>query len=316
MENIINETIKNSKTKLLTLKDDVLKTYSEDERYKNVIIYVCGSLARNEMVTSSDLDLFFIDLDEETIGSNINKYDFFSKMYAINKKNHFKDPSKKGYYWSLIPQKNLLDIGSREEDFNNSFTARMLLLLESKPLLNEKNYEILIRTVIDKYFEEYEDHSEDFYPLFLMNDILRYWYTLTLNYEYRRDSNDDKNKRYWKRMKLKYARLLTCFSFISCLCSCQASKDNVIHFIHLTPFERLDYLTNNFPELLEIVSEIKSEYAYFIKLHDKKHDWWESEENKKEAFSRAEEFHSLLIHKLLKRIVEKNPTLQSKIDMF
>ena len=315
MEELIKNTIIKSQEKLKLLKDSITETYN-NEKYNKIIVYVCGSLARNEMVESSDLDLFFIDINEKPQSSNLEKYTFFSKMYEINKSNHFQDPSKQGYYWDFIPQNNLLDIGSREEDFNNSFTARMLLILESKPLLNETNYEELLNMILDKYFEDYNEHSEDFYPLFLMNDILRYWYTLTLNYEYRKDPNDNKTKRYWKRLKLKYARLLTCFSFIACLCSGAVSKNEVLRFIHYTRFERLDYLAEKFSELLEIVIDIKQEYAYFIQLHSENSQWWEDETNKKTAFSHAENFHSLLIHQLLKKVVEKNPTLQNKIDMF
>lgn len=314
MESIIEKTIINSKDKLTSLKSSLATVY--DNKYKNVVVYVCGSLARYEMVESSDLDLFFITNDKKILSSNLNKYTFFSKMYEISKNNNFEDPSKEGYYWEFIPQCNLLDIGSREEDFNNSFTARMLLILESKPLLNENKYENLLSIVLDKYFEEYSNHSGDFYPLFLMNDILRYWYTLTLNYEYRRDPSDSKNKRYWKRLKLKYARLLTCFSFVACLCSESTTKEDVIKFVHLTPFERLNYLTTIHPELSNIVVEIQREYAYYINLHSQNDTWWNDENNKEDAFKHAESFHSLLIHNLLKKVVEKNPSLQNKIDMF
>jgi|GEM_PF-3226726 len=315
MEDCIKKVIADSKNKIDALKKDVDSVYF-DGRYNNIIIYVCGSLARQEMVDTSDLDLFFIALNDQMVSSNIDKYNFFSLMYDINKKNGFKEPSKNGYYWRFTPKENLLDIGSQEEDYNNSFTARMLLILESKPLWNNDEYDNLLSIVVGKYFEEFDSHSDNFYPLFLMNDILRYWYTLTINYEYRRDPSDDKNKRYWKRLKLKYARLLTCFSFVACLCSGPTNQHDVIEFVHYTPFERLDYLANRFSDLKDVISHIKNEYTYYIELHYKDRDWLEYDENKKQAFERADLFHSLLIHDFLRNIVEKNPTIKNKIDMF
>ena len=86
MESIIEKTIINSKDKLTSLKSSLATVY--DNKYKNVVVYVCGSLARYEMVESSDLDLFFITNDKKILSSNLNKYTFFSKMYEISKNNN------------------------------------------------------------------------------------------------------------------------------------------------------------------------------------------------------------------------------------
>ncbi len=289
--------------------------------HKYICIYACGSLGRYEMSEGSDLDLFFIITNSENGKcyefTNLEKYCFFSQMNKINEDLGFPPPSKGGMYWDFISEEDLIDIGSRKEDYNNSLTARALLLLESKPLLNKEIYDRLLDKIIDVYFADYKDHQQDFYPMFLMNDILRYWYTLTLNYEYRRDNNDKVNKRYWKRLKLKFSRLLTCFSLLACLYKKSIGPQDVKRYVKMTPFERLHEIALKDKEVANIVSEIEDEYEWFLNLKvSDDEDWWNDDKNKAEALSHADKFHDLFIHKLMKYISTKNSVLQLKMDMY
>lgn len=310
-----------SEKKIEVIKANIKEKCFERINKENVCIYVCGSLGRLEMTVNSDLDLFFISLNDENnkvrnISSNINKYLFFSELYRINNKLKYEDPSREGLYWDFISKKNLLDIGSNIEDYNNGFTARMLLILESKPIINEDAYNKLAIEIIDKYFKDYIYHKKDFYPLFLMNDILRYWYTLTLNYEYGRDSNDDENKKNWRRLKLKYARLITCFSMIACLYKKEITPGYVIDCIYKTPFERLDMLSSCVEGVKEIVAEIVQEYKWFLSLRKQRPQWWDIGSNKSDAYENADHFHKLVIHKFMRLISNTNHDLQKKVDIY
>lgn len=69
-------------------------------------------------------------------------------------------------------------LGSPNDDSLNAFTARMLLLLESRPCTTEGVYERLLERIIGFYYRDFEDHADDFLPVFLVNDILRFWRTL------------------------------------------------------------------------------------------------------------------------------------------
>lgn len=286
----------------------------------NICVYACGSLGRYEATEKSDLDLFFIlmndERDEERIINNISKYVFFGKLYEINKEMGFKEPSKGGLYWEFISEKKLLDIGSQEEDYNNSFTARMLMILESKPLFNDQKYIELRKRIIEKYFEDYQDHNKPFYPLYLMNDILRYWYTLTLNYEYRRDANDDTNKKYWRRLKLKYARLFTCFSMLMCLFKKDINVDDVVFFSSITPFERIEYLSNIYDEVRDghFYDSLSRQYEWFLDLRNETSDWWDIDSNKTIAIEKADRFH-LTIKNMFAEIAKYNPQLADRMDI-
>lgn len=321
----MNKTImQNAREKSLDIlgeiREKMFKTFPlEDERYKNICVYACGSLGRLEMTQNSDLDLFFISLNDSKVDpmeKNINKYIFFSKLYEINHTMKFPDPSKEGEYWSFINKTDFLDIGSRKEDFNNSFTARLLFILESKPIYNERIYNQLLEETVSKYFVDYQDHQDEFYPLFLMNDILRYWYTLTLNYEYRRDNKDSVNKKNWKRLKLKYARLITCFSMLACLYHKNVTPDYVIDCIKMTPIERMNKSALENERISRVVEEIKTEYEWFLSLRQKMDNGFDEKEQRKSAFLRAEKFHELIVHRLMGELSKDYPKLKSKTDTF
>lgn len=306
-----------SKRKLEELQKETSISFTSkdfDETFlDNICVYACGSLARCELVENSDLDLFFIN-DECLVITNINKYRFFSKLYDINDKCGFQKPSKCGGFWEFISKKDLLDIGSRNEDYNNSLTARLLLILESRPVINETLYNKIVEKTVDLYFKDYEEHKEDFVPMYLINDILRYWYTLALNYEFRRDKKDNNQDKHWKRLKLKYPRLLTCYSTIACLFKKAITPANVIEIINKTPIERLEYIVSMTNEASDIVSEIKKEYDWMLSLKKYDSSWWDNEDNKKEAYEKADRFHDLLVHQLIEKVSEYNCELKKKLD--
>ena len=317
------KSIKSESQKRLSLLISKLKgEYPKEDAFcKKICVYVCGSLGRLEMAENSDLDLFFIIMnpdrqDKEVFCSNLDIYNFFAKLHNIHKELGYKDPSKKGHYWDFISQEKLLDIGSREEDFNNSFTARMLLLLESKPLYNKKAYNKLVKIIIDKYFVDYKGHSNTFYPLFLMNDILRYWYTLTLNFEYRRDNKDTENDKNWKRLKLKYARLVTCFSMIACLYKKDITPKYVIDCINMTPFERLHMISEHISDAKPIIEEIEKKYKWFLDLKKEGPEWWDDVSNKKSAMENAENFHQTFVHEFMRTLSQTNPELHKRADSY
>lgn len=317
-------TIENMKVislqKLDAIKSKLAETFPADnENYKGVCVYACGSLGRFEMTQNSDLDLFFVsteDPENDPMGKNLNRYLFFAKLYDVNHEMQFPDPSKCGEYWDFINMNDLLDIGSRKEDFNNSFTARLLLILESKPIYNQEAYDRLVQEIVTRYFADYEDHQDEFYPLFLMNDILRYWYTLTLNYEYRRDDKDDVNKKNWKRLKLKYARLITCFSMLACLYHKGITPEYVIECIKMTPLERLDKLALEHEAVVDVVAQIKEEYAWFLAMRHNLDNGFDEEDARKAAFKRAEKFHELVVHKLMGEVSRAYPELRNRADVY
>lgn len=310
-----------SQKMLIRLQEEL--SHALPEKYKNhgVCIYACGSLGRLEFGNASDLDAFYIvDSLKEGCNGPIPKVDheeFFSVIRRINSMLDFPPPSKGGKYLVFTPREDLFDIGSQEEDSKNSYTARMLLLLESKPLYNKQVYDKLIEDVVDQYFIDYPDHTENFNPLYLMNDIKRYWYTLCLNYENRRNKNDDRAERYRKRLKLKFARRITCFSMLACLYKKGIDKSYVVTCTKMTPFERFEMLAKDNEELTAVLGNIKQMYVHYLEL--KTHDtlWWEEDPNRKAvAFKDADKFQRLINNGFMQRIACENPELLDLMDLY
>ena len=310
-----------SKEKLIQLQREL--ALALPEKYKNygVCIYACGSLGRLEFGSTSDLDAFYIvDTSRKDSAGDIFETDkeiFFSEIRRISDKLDFPPPSKNGKYLVFTPREDLFEIGSQEEDSKNSYTARMLLLLESKPLYNQQAYNKLIEDVVDQYFIDYPDHTNDFNPLYLINDIKRYWYTLCLNYENRRNKNDDRAERYRKRLKLKFARRITCFSMLACLYRKGIDKSYVVKCAKMTPFERFEMLAEGNGELTAVLEEIKQMYEHYLEL--KTHDtrWWEADPSRKEvAFECAVKFQRLINNGFMQKVACENPKLLDLMDLY
>ena len=89
-------------------------------------------------------------------------------------------------YSSVSPVEELVrTLGHPNDDADKSVTARLLLLLESKPLFGDDVYWEAIDQVIAAYWGDFADRKNEFVPAFLTNDILRIWRTFCVNYEAR-----------------------------------------------------------------------------------------------------------------------------------
>jgi hypothetical protein len=132
-----------------------------------------------------------------------------------------------------------------------------------------------VRRVLSFYYRDYEDHAEQFIPVFLLNDILRFWRTLTLNYEHGRlkllglggeERDRKKADSALKNYKLKVSRLTTCFSMAIHLGSAPAPVplDEVVRLCDLTPRERLEELGAASADARELVTELGERYDAFL----------------------------------------------------
>ncbi len=251
-----------------------LSTIDAISKIDSLTVFCAGSYARNEASEHSDVDLFFLcngdRSDEET--PKTNELRLFGDLIDVAENMSFPRFSGDCRYLEIHDaSQNLRALGSPEDDYDNHFTVRMLLLLESKPLFGERIYDGLIYEFIDSYFRDYPDHEATFEPHFLVNDIARYWRTLQANYEHRRNQRDferhERASQKVKNYKLKYSRLTTCFATIAALASFDApvKHDDVVSVISLTPRERLEGVAERMPAVEPIVAEVLELYAVFLK---------------------------------------------------
>jgi hypothetical protein len=191
-------------------------------------VYVTGSFGREEAGRNSDLDLFIVGrTDEPRPGesqrrpalSNLDEILVKADLIEATRDMGFPEFSGDGEYLEHYTVDELVKtLGHPEDDVTNTFTARLLLLLESKPLFGDDVYQEAIDQVIAAYWGDFTDHKNAFVPAFLANDILRIWRTFCVNYEARtaREPEKKKAKRKLKNYKLKHMSSRTKMEGLSC----------------------------------------------------------------------------------------------------
>lgn len=271
-------------------------------------VYLTGSFGRGEASDHSDLDLFIVGrgTKEKRDLTNLNEILIKAKLIEATREQGFPEFSGDGEYLKHYTVDDLVDtLGTRDDDKTNTFTARLLLLLESRPLLEKEIYSEVISKVIAAYWEDYDGHQTEFVPAFLVNDILRLWRTFCVNYEARtkkeNETEDQKANRKLKNYKLKHSRLLTCYSALVYLMAVMAeqgtvSQDNATHMVSLSPTERLQWLKSQtkFVTLSSQVDEIVSLYNTFLKTTDAPKneliEMFKDRDKSHDSFKKAKEF--------------------------
>jgi len=223
-------------------------------------VYATGSYGRGEACAHSDLDVFLVGPDDETRNggwkprlSRLDEICLKAEIIHATKEMGFPDFSGDGRYLALHSSRDLTsNLGGREDDAKNTFTARLLLLLESRPLVEVAIYDEIIAAVIAAYWRDYSDHRDSFVPAFLVNDILRLWRTFCVNYEANslREPDEKKAKGRLQNFKLKHSRMLTCYSAILFLlhkyeCSGTVSVADAKTMVSLSPTKRIKSLLDD-----------------------------------------------------------------------
>lgn len=269
--------------------------------YPGLSIFATGSYARGEASIHSDVDLFFINdcVSGEVVNPNLRQIKVMSDVIkATEGKLGFPAPSNDGEFLKVMTVAEILkDLGGREDDYKNHFTARMLLLLESSPVMGEDAYRSVIDTVIGSYLRDYEDHVKDFRPTFIVNDIIRFWKTLCLNYEHKRNQEEDarKIKQKIRNFKLGYSRLMTCFATVGLLSSYkQITKEDLVSICRMPPIERLLLLAERQPLVKGHLIQALQQYHWFLEKTENTttdlESYFSDRNNRREAFTHASKF--------------------------
>jgi predicted nucleotidyltransferase len=222
-------------------------------------VYATGSFGRVEASLHSDLDLFIVGKaddsgaaknDDDSALKRLDDIRIKADLIEVTRELGIPEFSGDGRYLIHYSVRQLTKtLGRADDDALNTFTARLLLLLESRTLLESKVYQEIIEEVVAAYWRDFYDHKSDFVPAFLTNDVLRLWRTFCVNYEANTSTepSEENAKRKLKNYKLKHSRLLTCYSALLYLLSVfrfskNVGPDDVLKMIALTPTERLEWL--------------------------------------------------------------------------
>lgn len=230
--------------------------------------YFCaGSIGRKEAGPQSDLDIFV--LSDESSMSRLRQFRVLSRIADLNDELNFPPFSDEMRYMKVYDTAQLIeDTGRPRDDSENSFTTRMLLILESASVLNSDLYDQIVFKVCENYFRDNKG-KKDFKLIFLINDLLRYWRTLCLNYE---QCRCDPSKPWRKKnINLKFSRLTTVFSTIAMLMvENPQSAESLVPSLKMTPLERLAKSVDNLGDsgLSADFPLFVMHYAAFLRIKD------------------------------------------------
>lgn len=205
---------------------------------KDLMIFCAGSIARKEVGKKSDLDVFVTSTDPKANENLLYQYTLFGRLIDLNKNLGYSEFSNNGRFLKIYNAADVQDkTGTPVDDSENLFTARMLLLLESEYLSNQHLYQNQVKSIVHNYFRDSAD-KRAFKPLFLLNDILRYWRTLCLNYEQRRKDPSQPWRK--KNINLKFARMLTVYSTVLAIVAFpMETEKQILTIVNMTPMDRL-----------------------------------------------------------------------------
>lgn len=244
---------------------------------------VFGSLARGEATADSDLDWnLLID------GLGDPRHQELVHEIKASIPESFEQPGREGTFGHMIISHELIHRIGGEEDTNKNTTRRILLLLESLAIGRTVAYERVVRSVLERYLGEdrglWYGRSHRKMPRFLLNDIVRYWRTMTVDFAYKQYSRGGEGFAL-RNVKLRLSRKLI---FVSGLVLCfvpvlrldeDAAKDlfsrreNMpqlidlfLPWLKLTPLEKLAavFLQTEAPQ--DDVCELFDSYDAFLGL--------------------------------------------------
>ncbi len=141
------------------------------------VVLVCGSYARHEASENSDVDFFVLSSDTNGDSSLLDKVRCAVKKSVPN------EPSENGAFGVSVDREELLGNIGGEDDTNRNMTRRILFLLEGEWLYNETGLRDFRREILERYIRE--DMSDHQLALFLLNDVIRYYRTVAVDYEFK-----------------------------------------------------------------------------------------------------------------------------------
>ena len=201
------------------MKEIALDQFGADN---SIVIGVHGSVARREMTRCSDVDLFFLISD---FALSKKKAKQMQEQYIdALPDQEFRMPARDGVFEKPIRCSKLISNIGGEKDTNIYITRRMLYLLESECVFNQEKYESIRLELIKRYVPP--DLDDKKICLFLLNDVVRYWRTICIDFENK--TTDGDKPRAIRLIKLRFSRMLLYFAGVAAIsrteCMCSIKK--------------------------------------------------------------------------------------------
>jgi len=269
--------------------DQLLSSQIPGYTSEDTSLVVFGSLARGEWTSGSDLDWTYL-IDGGANSDHLLIAQRIQRLLEENK-TKFRPPSPTGTFGNMAFSHDIIHQIGGQNDTNKNTTQRVLLLLESCAIGKRPDaYERVIRGVVNRYLDEdnhllTSDSKRYRVPRFLLNDIVRFWRTMAVDFA---SKQRDRAGKGWglRNAKLRMSRklifasgLLVCFSAnLDADLQKKISTDkNVIKltlinhirdYVRLTPLEILKRSIEQYEVPQSIAKELFGSYKEFLEILD------------------------------------------------
>lgn len=162
-------------------------------------IVAFGSMARREMTSESDFDYLVVSYGLDSPGTArdaLTRADGLRMKLGVGDK-ALAEPGSSGVFAKIVSATEMVEVIGLQGDTNHSQTRRILLLEESVSLTGNTEHENLIGSIVHRYLEAQKVGSGRV-PRFLLNDIVKYWRTITVDYQAKTPRDTPYSLRYLK----------------------------------------------------------------------------------------------------------------------
>lgn len=200
VHNVLQHARKLSEDRLTVMRGAASKRLGDNP---HIIVGVNGSVARREVTSGSDVDLFFLSLDGDINTARKVQSEYRADLKTLG----IKMPAHGGVFEDPLAVADLLANIGGDKDTNEFLTRRMLYLLEGEWLHNQVGFERVRSQLIEHYVAA--DLEERKLCRYLLNDVIRYWRTICIDFEEKTADGD--KPRAIRLIKLRFARMMLYF---------------------------------------------------------------------------------------------------------
>lgn len=225
----------------------ILKNANLDAAVKTVA--VAGSLGRMEASERSDCDLIIVLSDDIALkDDNGNRTEqsmsYYHAVWTALESLSLEKPKPTGVFAKPTNEHELLSSMGDASEGMEVFGKRLLLLLESQPVLASESYEKLIDAIVHRYARGYVEQDSTKEWTFLLNDLIRYFRAICVNYQWSFDNETEK----WplRNIKLRHSRLVMYGGLLFLLGEASKIRQDKVMWLRsrlaMTPLERMAWV--------------------------------------------------------------------------